>query len=128
MIAIDDVTKLKPGMPIPSQFAGEFRFQRGPATPAEFSQIPQASEKLLDAMFNLNPGQVAVEPDRPETTFYVLTLDNGGPPVSYGRPDGTGRRLCRLRWRGSPRQDAEKLRRRDDPAPRASQLQGNQDR
>ena len=82
VIAIDDVTKLKPGIPIPSQFAGQFRMERGPATPAEFTQIPKAGEPLIDAMFALKPGEVAVEPDVPETTFYVLTLDRRS-PVSY---------------------------------------------
>lgn len=79
VVAIDNVTKLKPGMPIPSQFEGELRFQRGPASPAEFTQIPNAGEPLIDAMFALKPGEVAVEPDQPETTFYVLTLDRRVP-------------------------------------------------
>ena len=82
VIAINDVTKLKPGIPIPSQFAGQFRMERGPATPADFIQIPQAGEPLIDAMFGLKPGDVAVEPDEPETTYYVLTLDRRS-PVSY---------------------------------------------
>ena len=82
VITIDNATKLKPGMPVPSQVAGQFRFDRGPATPAEFSQIPKASEPLINAMFDLKPGEVTVQPDIPETTYYVLTLD-GRSPVSY---------------------------------------------
>lgn len=80
--AIDNVTKLQPGMPIPPQFPGEFRFQRGPAGPTEIRQIPEAGPELLDAMFALKAGEVAVSPDRPETTFYVMTLDRRF-PVSY---------------------------------------------
>ena len=41
VIAIESVTKLKPGMPIPSQFGGQFRFQRGPATPTELPRSPR---------------------------------------------------------------------------------------
>ncbi len=82
VIAIDNVTKLQPGMPIPPQFPGEFRFQRGPASPSEIRQIPEAGPVLLDAMFALKAGEVAVGPDRPETTFYVMTLDKRN-PVSY---------------------------------------------
>ena len=82
VLSIDNVTKLQPGMPIPPQFPGEFRFQRGPAGPTELRQIPEAGPNLLDAMFALKAGDVAVSPDRPETTFYVMTLDRRD-PVSY---------------------------------------------
>ncbi len=83
VVAIDNVTKLKPGMPVPSQFNGQFRFERGPASPADFPEIPQASDPLIDAMFALKPGEVAVEPDKPETTYYVVALDRRL-PISYG--------------------------------------------
>ena len=79
VLTIDEVTKMKQGMSIPSQVNGEFRFERGPASPAEIRQIPEASPKLLDELFALKPGAVAVEPDRPETTFYVMTLDHRKP-------------------------------------------------
>ena len=82
VVLIDEVTKLKSGMPVPSQVNGEFRFERGPATPAEIPQIPEAGPKLLDALFALKPGAVAVEPDQPETSFYVMTLDHKT-PVRY---------------------------------------------
>lgn len=82
VLAIDEVTKMKAGMSIPSELLGESRFERGPATPTEIRQIPEASTRLLDEMFALKPGEVAVEPDKPETTFYVLTLD-GRKPVPY---------------------------------------------
>ena len=82
VLAIDNVTKLKSGMPVPSQVAGEFRFERGPATPTEIRQIPEAGPKLLDSLFARKAGEVAVEPDRPETTFYVMALDSRQ-PASY---------------------------------------------
>ena len=80
--SIESVTKLKPGMPIPPQFANQFRFQRAPATPTEIRQIPDASPTLIDTLFALKPGEVAVEPDLPKTTYYVMTLDKRD-PVSY---------------------------------------------
>ncbi len=82
VLAIDSVTKLKSGMPIPSRAAGEFRFERGPATPTEIRQVPEAGPELLDAMFALKAGEVAVAPDRPETSFFVMTLDQRQ-PISY---------------------------------------------
>ena len=82
VIDIEEVTKLKSGMPVPSMVNGEPRFERGPATPTDLRQIPDAGPKLLDALFALKAGQVAVEPDKPETTFYVLTLDRKT-PVRY---------------------------------------------
>ncbi len=98
VLAIDEVTKLKSGMPVPSQVNGEFRFERGPATPTELRQIPEAGPNLLDALFALKAGEVAVAPDLPETSFYVMTLDKRH-PVSYmalmgpsGRSPPTGAR------------------------------------
>ena len=82
VLTIDEVTKLKSGMPVPSQVNGEFRFERGPATPTELRQIPEAGPNLLDALFALKAGEVAVAPDLPETSFYVMTLDRRQ-PVSY---------------------------------------------
>jgi hypothetical protein len=82
VISIESVTKLKAGMPVPTQFGGQFRFDRGPATPTEIRQVPDASPALIDALFALKPGDVAVEPDLPKSTYYVLTLDKRE-PVSY---------------------------------------------
>ena len=89
--SIESVTKLTPGMPIPSQFNGQFRFQRGPAKPTEIRQIPDASPALIETLFALKPGEVAVEPDLPKTTYYVLTLEKRD-PISYMAlmgPDGS---------------------------------------
>jgi len=82
VLAIESVTKMKAGMPIPSQSSGQFRFERGPATLADFPQLPQAGQALIDAMFALKPGEVAVEPDRPKSTYYALALEKRE-PVSY---------------------------------------------
>ena len=82
VVSIESVTKLKPGMPIPSQFGGQFRFQRGPATPVDLTEIRQAGQPLIDALFGLKPGEVAVEPDQPKSTYYVLTLQKRD-PVSF---------------------------------------------
>jgi hypothetical protein len=82
VVSIDSVTKLKPGMPIPSQLGGQFRFQRGPATPVDLVEIRQAGQSLIDTLFALKPGEVAVEPDQPKSTYYVLTLQKRD-PVSF---------------------------------------------
>ena len=95
VISIDSVTKLKPGLPVPSQFGGQFRFQRGPATPTEFSEIRQAGQTLIDALFALKPGEVAVEPDQPRSTYYVLTLEKRD-PVSFMALMGPERLARRL--------------------------------
>ena len=79
VIAVDSVTKLKPGMPIPSQVNGQFRFDRGPATPTDLVEIRMAGETLLDSLFALKPGEVAVEADQPQENYYVLTLDKRDP-------------------------------------------------
>ncbi len=82
VVAIDAATKLKPGVPVPSRFAGQFRYERGPASPTDLPQIPGAGPALIDALFALKPGQVAVAADRPQTTYYALTLDKRD-PVSF---------------------------------------------
>ena len=82
VIAIESVTKLKPGMPIPSQFGGQFRYERGPATPTDLPEILQAGQPLIDTLFALKPGEVEVRPDLPEANYYVLTLEKRD-PVSF---------------------------------------------
>jgi len=79
VIAIDSVTKLEPGMMIPGR-----NFQFGPPTKAELRQIPKASDSLREALFDLKPGQVAVEADVPKSTYYVMTLDNREPASFSG--------------------------------------------
>ena len=79
VIAIDSVTKLKPGMPVPSQSGGQFRFERGPATPTELLEIRQAGQPLIDSLFALKPGEVAVEADLPLANYYVLALEKREP-------------------------------------------------
>ena len=82
VVSIESVTKLKPGMPVPSQFGGQFRFQRGPATPTDLLEIARAGQPLIDGLFALKPGEVAVEPDQPQANYYVLTLEKRD-PVSF---------------------------------------------
>lgn len=50
-------------------------FAQEPARPNQIHQIPDAGEKLLDAVFDLEPKQVVIEPDKPELTYYVLALN-----------------------------------------------------
>ena len=80
--AIDSATKLKPGMPIPPQFMSQFRMQRMPPTPTDLPQVPDAGPTFIESLFALKPGQVAVEPDLPQGTYYVMALDKRD-PVSY---------------------------------------------
>ncbi|WP_435010105.1 hypothetical protein P12x_001332 [Tundrisphaera lichenicola] len=82
VISIASTTKYKPGMPIPSQFPGQSSFQRGPATLTELREIPNAGEPLVDTLFGLKPGEVVVQPDQPETTYYAMTLEKRD-PVSF---------------------------------------------
>ncbi len=79
VISIESATKMKSGTPIPPQFPGQFQFQRGPATLAEFREIPAAGPALIDAIFALKPGQVAVQSDRPEASYYAIALEKRDP-------------------------------------------------
>ena len=121
VISIDSATKLKPGMPIPSQFGGQFRFQRGPATLTELPQIPEAGPPLLDSLFALKPGEVAVEPDLPKTTYYVMTLDKRD-PVSYMALMGPNGSLAAYRSETQDEMLRKGLSRWHGTAPRASRL------
>ena len=66
VIAIAPTTKLKAGMPIPSQFQASSGSRAGPATLTDLPQIPQAGPRLIDALFALKPGEVTSQPDLPE--------------------------------------------------------------
>lgn len=77
--AIESVSKLRMGLPIPG--AG---LQFGQATPAELPQLPDAGEPLRAALFGLKPGEVAVEPDTPKSTYYVVALDRREPATFAG--------------------------------------------
>jgi peptidyl-prolyl cis-trans isomerase D len=70
VITTDPVIRMQPGFPM-----GPPYYQSGPATPTEISQIPKVTEGFRDAYFGLEPGQVAVEPNQPKDTFYVMTLE-----------------------------------------------------
>ncbi len=70
VITTDPITKLQPAFPMPGQF-----FSSGSPTPSPISLMPFAGEVLRDAYFGLEPGQVTVAPDQPESTYYVMTLD-----------------------------------------------------
>jgi hypothetical protein len=69
VITTEPITRMQPGFPLPGQF-----FQSGPPTRTEISQIPNASEALRNAYFDLKPGSVAVEPNQDQSIYYVLTL------------------------------------------------------
>ena len=74
VVTIDGATRRLVGMPVPGGF-----MQIGDSTPAELSQIPYAGEKLRATLFGLNPGEVAVEANAPNDTYYVLTLAKRDP-------------------------------------------------
>ena len=82
MIAIAPTTKFEPGMPIPPQFPGQFRFQRGPATLTDLPQIPDAGEPLSTPSSPSSPARSPSSPTCPKRTYYALTLDRRD-PVSY---------------------------------------------
>jgi hypothetical protein len=79
VISVDSVTKLKRGMPIPSRSGGQYNFEFGPPTPTDLIEIKMAGQPLLDTLFALKPGEVAIEPDQPRENYYVLTLDKRDP-------------------------------------------------
>jgi hypothetical protein len=80
VIAIESITKLQPGPIIPSR--SPLGMDRGPAVQTEIRDIRQASPAFMDALFALKPGEVVVEPDLPESTYYVVALENRQ-PVPY---------------------------------------------
>lgn len=73
----DPVSRLETQvLPMPGQFSPPR------PRPSEISLIPNAGEALRDALFSLEPGQVAVALDEPQTAYYVLTLHQKF-PVDY---------------------------------------------
>jgi hypothetical protein len=91
VLSIDAATKMKRGTPFPSQVNGQFRLEFGPPSLTDLVEIQRASEALIDALFALKPGEVAVEADKPEENFYVLTLNKRDPVpfMSLMGPNGT---------------------------------------
>jgi peptidyl-prolyl cis-trans isomerase D len=91
VLSIDSVTKSQPGQPIPSQYPGLIPSSRGPSVASEIRQIPLAGSALFDALFGLKPGEVEVEPDLPQTTYYVMALENRQPVTyqSFFGPNGS---------------------------------------
>jgi peptidyl-prolyl cis-trans isomerase D len=71
VITIPPISRLQPGFPLPGMM-----FQNGPPTLTEIPQVPYAGPELRDAYFGLEPGAVAVAPNQPKTTYYVLTLND----------------------------------------------------
>ncbi|HWE39159.1 MAG TPA: hypothetical protein VG406_21600 [Isosphaeraceae bacterium] len=51
----------------------------GPSRPQEIPEVPHAGQAFRDAFFNLKPGAVVVEPDAPETAYYVIALAHRNP-------------------------------------------------
>jgi peptidyl-prolyl cis-trans isomerase D len=82
VLDIESVTKFQPGPEIPSPYPGVIPSSRGPSIASEIRQIPQAGPAILDALFALKPGDVAVETDLSQSTYYVMTLEKRQ-PVSY---------------------------------------------
>ncbi len=89
VISVEGETRLKPGMPVPSQTNGQFSFQRGPARATDLPQVPDAGQALIDALFALKAGEVDVQPDLSQSTYYAMTLE-GRDPVTYTALMGPG--------------------------------------
>lgn len=70
VLATDPIPRLMPGMPT----MGQFGFTFGPPRPSEIAQVPHAGEAFLKAYFGLQPRAVVVQPNAPETVYYVMTL------------------------------------------------------
>jgi peptidyl-prolyl cis-trans isomerase D len=73
--------RVVPTPPIPRQqsslIPGRFGMEQPEDTP--IPDVPQAGEAFRDAYFSLQAGTVATAPNRPETVYYVLTLDRREP-------------------------------------------------
>jgi hypothetical protein len=81
--------------PVPKLQAGAMLnpFQPEPARPSEILQIPDASPALRDALFGLEPGQVAVAPNLSKTVYYVMTLNERSPADLAGLYSPFGSRM-----------------------------------
>ena len=77
--AIEGASKLRAGMLMPGQ-----GLQFSQPTPAELPQIPDAGEGLRGAIFDLKPGDVAVQPDAPKTSYFVVALSRRDPATFSG--------------------------------------------
>lgn len=77
VITTEPVTRLRTGAMLPGRF-----LESGPAVPSEIPQIANAGDALREAYFGLTDTSVAVAPDRPESTYYVLTM-NRRVPASF---------------------------------------------
>lgn len=85
VITTSPVTKLSPGLALD--------FMRPePARPSEILQLPNAGPALRDALFSLVPKEVKVAPNQPETTYYVLVLNQRAPANLAGLYDSFGPR------------------------------------
>lgn len=51
----------------------------GVARPSDIPEIKHPSDALRDALFDLTPGEVKVEPNAPKTAYYVLALSKKTP-------------------------------------------------
>ena len=79
VISVEQVTKLQPGMPVPSRYGAQFGYERGPATPTDLIEIRMAGQPLVDTLFALKYGETKVEPDQPQENYYVMTLEKRNP-------------------------------------------------
>ncbi|MDX2038579.1 MAG: SurA N-terminal domain-containing protein [Isosphaeraceae bacterium] len=73
VVDIDGITRRRSGMPLP----GSLEFAE--SVPADIPQIPMAGDALRDALFELTPGAVMLEPNQPKDTYYVATLARRDP-------------------------------------------------
>ena len=71
VITTQPITRMQTGF----SMSPERIYPTGPPIPTEIPQFPNASEALREAYFGLDSKSVAVAPDKPKTTYYVLTLD-----------------------------------------------------
>lgn len=86
IIVTEAVAKMQPGMPLPDQF-----FQNGPAVPSLLPEFPYPGEELRDAIFGLKEGEVAIAPNAPKSSYFVVALDRRE-PATFDRlfgPSGT---------------------------------------
>lgn len=72
VITTEPIAKMSEGFYIPPS-------TNLPSLPNLIPQIPDAGQTLLDAVFALQPKAVVVEPNRPKTIYYALTLNQRTP-------------------------------------------------
>jgi peptidyl-prolyl cis-trans isomerase D len=62
-----------------TRFVPSAMYEPAPVVETQIPDVPHAGEGFREAYFGLHSGSVAIAPNQPKTTYYVLTLDRREP-------------------------------------------------